>query len=303
MSSLDPSECAQQKVPTIDERPFIQVQENDVPTLVPAEDIATTICEDTTGLARSTQNIEVPEASSLTQAKSGRGEKKNKKMKTIAKRLKMVAKKTTLHAVKPTVIKREHTKRQPTKSAIITPNIIVEDNSDSDATSISITSKWPIDVDAPRIELLNGDGHAIVQTPQHNNSMIDLDFEQWINSLAPNTAIKTETKTTPAKRQSKRKRKKPLVLRKRNLGTLATKNDQKNTNAKVLQAANSHRTNMRKISSNVEQAKQIPYNSRRHNTRSGASLMVELPNPSYQHSSAEPSGRRAANRNPYNSRR
>lgn len=297
MSSLDPSECSQHKAKTInnatvEENPIIAMQTNEeqsadceMGNVISAKDIQINICGDTTGLAV---------------------QKKNEAKKTtVPKRSKIVAKKTLTKAIKPTIVKRKYIKRQPKKSPIIiTPTVLDAENSDSDATTISVTSNalCPLDLDLPRIELLNGEGHAMVAIPRQSLS-INLDFDQWINSLAPTTEIKKEINTdiTPAKKQTKRRRKKPFVRRQRRL--------QVNKNATIPPRASD-----RQVSKRKPETKAISYNSRRINTRLAASLMVELPNPSYQHSSTEPKDRRASKRKisstveqakqvPFNSRR
>lgn len=140
------------------------------------------------------------------------------------------------------------------------------------------------DLDVPRIVFLNGEGHAMVEIPQYNPS-ITFDFEKLGNSLEPDTEREKENQTnhTPAKEQTKRRRTEPLYPRARRLR--AARIDQKNKDAGVLQVASYSQASKRK-KSNAERAKQIPY--RRHSTRQSASLMVELPNPSYRHSPTKP---------------
>lgn len=299
MSSVDPSECMQEQAPPIDstvtvgENPIIGSQANqDKPDecgklkVVSSKEIAITAlpnhAENEEIKTMSTKNIQDPKVTSQSQAQI------TKETATVPNRPKMEARKITTKAVKPTVMKRKYTKRKAKTAHIITPIICNEEKYDI----ISVTSNSPFaDLDVPRIELLNEDGHALAEIPQYNPS-INLDFEQWINSLAPNTEVQgaNQTHITPAIKQTKRRRTKPLYPRARRL-----RNEQKNKKAAVLQTASDSRASKPKTS-NAKPAKQIPYNSRRRNTRSAASLMVELPNPSYQHSSAEPSDRRASKR-------
>lgn len=307
MSSLDPSECVQQKTPTIDSpltvemNPIIGTQSNEVQSddcenvKVDSSNVIADNKDETVELANYTEkeantsmsikNIQVTKESALIQGKIY-----NEKT-IMTKRPKIVAKRTTT-----TVTKGKYTKRQAKKSSILKQNIRDEENYDSDATTLSVTSNSQFaDLDVPRIELINGDGHAMVEIPQYSSS-INSDFEQWINSLAPNTEVKIEnqTKITPANKQTNCRQKKSSVPpRERRLRNLATRNDQKNKEKEaILMAESDRRVSKRKISSNPALAKEIPYNSRRRNTRLAASLMVELPNPSYQHSTTEPQKKR-----------